>query len=387
LTHHLPRLVPRLAKEAYNYRHSPVRFYPLIRGLGPPIIVFLLARAVLILAAACAHQDGWSALSYVRADSVNYLSIAENGYVFFPCNSDPRGFCGNAGWLPGFPLLIRFFTAMHLPPVASGAWIAGGFALATLILLWNVFLGAEVSTSGLLSLALAAFFPGHVYYHAIFPVSMCNFFQLLAIWAHVNRRFVWAGLAGTIASFSYSPGVFLAGVFALDSFWHDPEQPLVRRIRQGALAAGLVAAGFLAFLVMLGLETGVWRAYFLVHATDQLGLHMPWTVLASHLRKAVRPSREYPTPIALIIVCCFVWAAWRSPRKRFDRVLMIFCVTYWLVPLCLGGAIALYREEAMLLPSVALSTKLPITVLVFLLLLSLLAVSGIDFAFFKGLLA
>lgn len=344
----------------------------------------------MIQAAASAQQDGWSAFSYSRWDSAHYLSIAERGYEFFSCarfpGYDPTEFCGNTGWLPAFPLLIRFFTALNLPPVPSGAWIAGGFALATLLLLWNCFLGPQVSAAGLLSLALAAFFPGHVYHHAMFPVSICSFFQLLAIWAYVNQRFAWAGAAGAVASFSYSSGVFLAGVFALDSLWKNREQPLVHRIGRGALTSGLVAAGFVAFLIMLHFEVGVWRGYFLVQAKYGYGPHMPWVVLAGHLRKALRAAPQFQTLLVLITVCCFVWAAWRSPRKHLDRVLVIFSVIYWLIPLCLGGNLSLYRAEAMLLPGVPLSAKLPLPVLILLLLLALVAASKVDVLFFRNVL-
>ena len=46
-----------------------------------------------------------------RWDSGQYLPIADKGYIYERCagvaNRGPEDWCGNAGWFPGYPYLMR----------------------------------------------------------------------------------------------------------------------------------------------------------------------------------------------------------------------------------------------------------------------------------------
>lgn len=218
--------------------------------LVPPLIVFAVARSVLALAAWGAGVKSTRASSWCRWDSGHYLSVAQNGYEFFSCarlaGYNPADWCGNAAWLPGYPLLIRALSVADLTQEQSGVLISAGFTLAGLTLLWNAFLGPETSARGLLALLLAAVFPGHVYYAAVFPIAMCTFFSMLAIKLYDTKQFLLAGVAGGLAAFSYSTGFFLAFVFGLHLLRFHRRDGFGSLAAKVLLASGLTFSGFLA---------------------------------------------------------------------------------------------------------------------------------------------
>lgn len=334
--------------------------------LVPPLFAFVLARVSLLVAAARAGEHGLQAQAYSRWDSAHYLSIAERGYEFFSCarlpGYDPSLFCGNVGWLPGLPLLIRTATLLHIDPVRAGVWIAGSCALLTLILLWNGFLGPKLTTRGLLCLLLAAFFPGFVYEHALFPVSLLALCQVASIKAYEQRRYVLAGLAGACGAFSYSSGVFLSAALGLPLLLSMRPESARARIAEIAAASGITALGFVAFLGLLQLQVDNWRAYFMVQQKYGFGVNGPWSTLLSHLQ-ALGAVPNQQTCFVAVLALLLIAAGARSPRSLLDGVLISFVAVYWLVPLMLGGQLSLYRAEAVLLPSVILARKLPTPVL------------------------
>jgi hypothetical protein len=340
------------------------------KHIGPPLAVFVLARLLLAHAASLAHQNPWTAQAWSRWDSAHYLAIAKSGYEFFSCarvpGYNPAHFCGNTGWLPAFPLLIRGLCSLGMDPLSAGDLIAGVFALATLVLLWNAFIGPETSVSSILTLCLAGFFPGNVYEHALFPVSLCAFFQVLALRAHSSRRFVWAGLAGGVAAFAYGSGLFMAGVFGLHILLRDRGERLLEQVRRIALESGLVALGFGAVMLVQWCEVHVWNGYFAVQAKYGYGATSPLKTLWPHFDAFLRGRaniQNAQTVFVTGLAVLLTYAAFRRPRLSTDGVLLLFFLCYWLVPLSLGGSLSLYRAEAVLLPAIPLAKKLPVPVL------------------------
>ena len=361
--------------------------------IAPPLIAYVIARLFLNVAATWTHQSGWTAKTWARWDSVHYLRIAQSGYEFFSCarlpGYDPTTWCGNTGWMPGFPLLIRTASRFGLDPTLAGTVIAAIFALATLILLWNFFLGPRPTAAGVLTLLLAAFFPGHVYAHAVFPVSMCAFLQVLALYAHTRHRYLSTGLLGGVGAFTYGSGLFLAGVFGLDILVRDRRERPSAITRRLFLECGLIVLGFVGALFIQWLYVGVWNGYFAVQAKYGYGATLPWVTIIPHIKAAVSGhlrADNAQTIFVLGLVVCFIWAAVRAPKSGLDRLFCIFLLTYWLIPLTLGGNLSLYRVEAMLLPAVPLARKLPLPVLVALVLSALIISGCMALLFFQNIL-
>jgi hypothetical protein len=357
----------------------------------PPLAMFVLAR---IAISVCAHLSGhkpYLSATWSRWDSAHYLSIATEGYAFFSCAQlpgyNPSDWCGNAAWLPGYPLLIRLMSAFGPSPEVCGVVISAGFALAGLLLLWNAFLGPEWNTRGLLALALAAFFPGHIYYHAVFPVGMCVFLLLAAIAFYNSRQFGLAGLAGAVAAFTYSSGFFLAAAFGIHLLVTQRKQPLSTQVRAQLQAAGLTVLGFAAVLVLLRVAVGAWDAYQLVQAKYHYRFTFPWVPIGRHLYKSFQPGAHLArqATFVAILIGTLCWAAARKPRRPVDGLLVLFALIYWLTPLMLGpGYVAVIRSEAMLLPAVPLAKKLPTPVLIGLVLIAIILSAQISGQFFRS---
>jgi hypothetical protein len=371
----------------------PARVTSLANRLVPPLVAFVLSRFALTAVARLSGFKPLLAKTWSRWDSAHYLSVAAHGYEFFSCarlpGYNPAEWCGNAAWLPGYPLLIRGMSALGPSPEQCGVLIAAGFALAGLVLLWNAFLGPEWNTRGLLALTLAAFFPGHVYYHAVFPVGMCVFFQLAAIAFYDARRYWLAGFAGALAAFSYSSGFFLAAVFGIHLLvWHRKAQFTTQALTQ-LQVAGLTFAGFLAVLVMLRIEVGVWNAYQLVQAKYHYSFTFPWVPIAQHAFKIVRRDADLArqATFVAILMGLLLWAAARKPRSPLDGLLAVFALIYWLTPLMLGpGYVAVVRSEAMLLPVVPLAKKLPVPALAIVVFIAILLSLRIGALFFRSVI-
>jgi hypothetical protein len=66
--------------------------------------------------------------------------------------------------------------------------------------------GASPRPANLACLALAAVFPGSVYEHALFPVSLAVAAGMAFLGLAARRRWTAAGLAGAAAAAAYQPG-------------------------------------------------------------------------------------------------------------------------------------------------------------------------------------
>jgi hypothetical protein len=359
----------------------------------PPLIAFVVARLVISWAARSAGFKPMIAATWIRWDSAHYLSIATGGYEFFSCarlpGFNPAEFCGNTAWFPGFPLTVRVLSALGPSPEQSGVLIAAMFCLACLTLLWNMFLGPQWNARGFFVLVFAAFFPGNVYYHAVFPISMCAFFLLCAIWLYISKRFLLAGLAGAIAAFSYSSGFFLAGVFAIHQLVWRRREPISDQVRVLVETAGLTFVGFLAVLVLQRAEVGVWNALKLVQAKYKYEFTLPWIPVTAQLQSAFRSDADLAHQAAFValLIALLVYAATRTPRQPLDGLLVLFALAYWLTPLMLGpGYVAVVRSEAMLLPIVPLAKKLPLPVLSLILIIAFILTFRIGSLFFRSVI-
>jgi hypothetical protein len=353
----------------------------LARAVLPPLLAFALARAVLGAAALTAGVPPLRPGSWCRFDCSHYVRIALHGYELAPCPADsPYAglWCGNAAWLPGYPLLIRAVHALGVSPRGAAFLVSGLFALATLALLWRVLLARATSpgsarpaaSAALAALALAAFFPGGVYAHAIYPLGPFGLATVLSLTAAARGRAVAAGLAGAAAAFTYPPGLVLAPVLAA-GFLLERRTDLAARLRRAATGAVLTVAGFGAVLLVQHHDTGSWRAFALVMGGYHHSLGNPLRTIADRVRPALQLPFDVTTAVpgaqtllVLILVASAALAVARAARAgtlgRLDLFVSLQTAAFWLLPLFLGGiAEGLHRRETTLLPLVLLTVRLP----------------------------
>ncbi len=349
----------------------------------PPLLAFTMAHAVDYAAAVHGGFDSgfFSPGRWIHWDSHQYLAIAARHYRLRHCHKHtmpPHSFCGNAGWLPLYPELIRLLGGLGAPLPWAGKYLAEAFALGTLVLAW-LLLGPSWSAPSLLALALAAVFPGQVYFFAVFPVSLAAFLSLAFLVLLARRSYALAGLAGAAASWAYPTGFVLTGVAAAYTVIVDRGRSLGQWLRRALPSAGIAALGVVLLLLAYQYWTGAWNAYFLVQVKYGNSFHNPAAVFLASLsggapaRYAIQgpnPGYEYlaakaQTVLVAALVLALVAASltlWRTSLTRADWAVLCYTVLVWLFPLTQSIAVSRYRSEALLVPCVALVRRLPVTI-------------------------
>jgi len=161
---------------------------------------------------------------WARWDTFNYLSIAEQGRTFAKCSSpafvsQPNPFsqvwCGTAGWLPGYPWLIK------VGHMAGLGWEAGGLLISWVALAVALFLvwwgwGRDLAPGRALAVLLAfGLFPGAVYNLAIFPTSVALALLVGALLTVTRAHYISAALLLTAAGLCYPSAWFAAAGIAV----------------------------------------------------------------------------------------------------------------------------------------------------------------------------
>jgi hypothetical protein len=290
------------------------------------------------------------------------------GYRTFPCPADPDELCGNAGWMPLYPLIIKGLRAGGVRTRRAAAIVSALATLATLVVLWVLQLASWPRRLGLPTLALAAVFPGVIYLHASFPISLLTLLCLVWLFGLVRDRTVTATVAAPMAAITYTTGFLLgpvtlgAGLLAFQREW-----------RRWLVVTVATALGPLAVVVWQHHVVGTWDAFWQTQAKYGHGLHNPLATLAERLAPlqagwSADPNAAIPAAQTLLVL---VWVASlavvalrsRATLDRGDVILLVFLALYWLVPLVAGRA-ALHRAESTLLISVLLARRLPLPALV-----------------------
>jgi hypothetical protein len=334
------------------------------KGLLPPLAAFLLGRLVLLAAArrAAGPSGLWSLDAWARWDSKHYLDIARDGYSLISCAQvpgyNPNDWCGNTAWFPGYPLLLRLLLRLGLPELPAAVALSGLFAFLALHAFWTRLLGQRFERGPLLALALAAVAPGVVYQHAVFPISLCLFLQLMALDAVLRERWRSAGLWGAAAAFSYPSGAFLGLVFVAYGL-------RTRRAREALVASALAAAGVALVFLLQRLAVGDWRAFWKVQGKYGYGNRWPHETLADRLAPLLQADAPlFPAlqtllvAVVMLAVLAALLVSWRE-LEAAEALVSLHALVYWLAPLVLGGGLSLHRADALLMPLALTSRRLP----------------------------
>lgn len=330
-----------------------------MRSVLPPVLAFALMMAAFAWAA---RDSGWELFAYdtwIKWDSGHYLTISERGYEFMSCAElpgyNPAHWCGNAGWFPGYPYLVR---ALHdltgQPNILLLILTSQAFALIDLLLVWNLFLDRRRPAV----LLLCAFAPGTYYFLVGFPVSMAVCFLLLALWSYRQHRHAAALVAGLLAGFTYPSGIWLAGVVAMaivvGRWRRERSRPTVWLASLGPVI------GFGLVLLLHHLTVGHWNAFLLTQEKYGHALSNPLGVLwqRSLYIWVWRPGWQIglqsllAAALALTVAAVTTLSARRKADRPGDVSLAAHGLVYWLMPLVMGGGVSPYRAEALIMPAV-----------------------------------
>ena len=351
--------------------------------LGPPFGA-LVAGWILIASRA---PKGWTSVfdpaTFSHWDADKYLSIAEHGYrASAQCRTTPAfPNCGNVTWFPGYPGVIRVLASTHIGYPAAALVIAWICWYLTLLMVWVLSAdGADMATRGrtarrVACLALAAVFPGQVYFAALFPISLLTFALLLCIWLATRTSLatrataVRTGVLGVVAGLTYPLALAAAPALVVGAF--------VTRSRHARITmfagAAAVVAGFGLVLAYAQLRIGLWNAYFITENHEYgVKAHSPLTLLDTRYRQFMHPPSSWfrittqqgalATLLVALASAVTVPALIRARRRadRTDLTLLGTALTAWLIPYIAAGGLSIYRSEACLIVLVPLLRRLPL---------------------------
>ena len=324
---------------------------------APPLLAYLVVQA-LLLASVRPHAERWHAAPWNRYDVMHYLSIAERGYEAFPCVwRDQPALCGNAGWFPGYPFLVRATLWTGIKPLHAALLVTALTRLAFLVLAWSMLSAMRPRMSPLLTLLLVALWPGAIYQHAPFPLALFSMCALGALLSIRSERWWLAAACGAAAAYVYSTGFLMGPVLAVSVI-------LVHRRWRAAFLVGVAPTlGFLAALATQWMYLRRWDAFFLVQA--KYGHHLQNPMRA--LRTYMFPPEWTGTPLwlalqtflVLVLVGYLVCLAARTGWQLEDRPRVVYAVTYWLFALAMGPTVSPYRPVALLCASAPILRHAP----------------------------
>jgi hypothetical protein len=378
------------------------------RLLFPPLVAFVLATALLWVVAVRTGDPPRQATTWARWDSGQYVSIAIRGYYTVECTSRrlppdaPPGphLCGNTGWFPLYPWAMRAVSKLGLSVVQAGVLLAAVFHLLSLVVLW-VLAREPGHPSRFLVLLFAAVFPGAVYQHAVFPVSMMTFFTLGFLYLLGTERWVWAGVSGAAAAASYISGVLLAPVALAVTVLTGGWLPGWRAALRSGVTALIVASGFVGVLIVQYLAVGIWGAYFQSTRKYGVGIQNPIpnfvrtvSPFFDQMRGVPVPKRQYieavqtltVAGIVVLVVGATLVPLIRGRLSKTDWAVLGTTLGLWIFPHVAGTAASQYRSEALLLPCALLARRLPLALQAGLVAVSIWVLWIVAPEFFTGLL-
>jgi hypothetical protein len=349
----------------------------LTRAVLPPLLAACLMVAAYAVAVRASGATFFAIDTWFKWDGGHYFTIAFTGYELMDCAGipgfHPGQWCGNSAWFPGYPYLAR---GVHLLTGVDTKLVllivSQVFAVLSLTLVWNVFL----SRRNWPLLLLCAFAPGTYYFLVIFPMSMAMCFMLVTLWAQRQQDYVLALLAGTVAGFTYPSGIWLAGVLAsglLFEHWRGRRPP-----PRAWLAVAGPVVGFGLVLLEHHLTLGVWNAFFLTEEKYKLGINNPVAVLRERLAPIWGWNPGWQSGVQSLTAAVLVLIGTASTarvvlRRREqpgDVAHAVHGLTYWVLPLVIGGGLSLFRSESLLVPAVTGLQRIPRFAVVVLLLVA-----------------
>jgi hypothetical protein len=370
-----PPIAPTTAHEALRDRAIFA-----LALFGPPFGALVASWTLIASRAPKGWTSAFDPATFNHWDANQYLSIAEHGYrASAQCKVAPAfPVCGNLTWFPGYPGLTRVLASTHVGYPAAALVIAWICWYLTLLMVWV--LSADKATRGgtsrrIACLALAAVFPGQVYFAALFPISLLTFTVLLCIWLATRSSLatratvVRTSGAGIVAGLVYPLAFAAAPALVVSAFVTRSHHARTTMLA----GAASVVAGFGLVLAYAQVRVGMWNAYFITERHEYgVGAHNPLTLLLARYHQLVHPSSSWFRTVTqqgalatwLVVVAIAVTAPVLVRARReadvTDLALLGTACIAWLVPYVGAGGLSIYRSEACLIVLVPLLRRLPI---------------------------
>lgn len=354
--------------------------------------LFLSRLFTAICCLMCSHHLFYYG-DFSKWDAGLYIEIAQRGYTLISCaelvgKSNPEQWCGNSGWMPFYPYLIKMVSFTGLDIRLSGFLISLFFQSATLYLIADFFLAETKQLKKLLILVCCTLFFGGIYYQAVFPVSMFLFFMMIHLYFLIRDKLFKACLFGAAAAFTYPSALWIAIVTPLFLFLYNFKKINKNVITQIFFCCFSICLGFGLMMLIQKMQTGRWNAFFLVQDKYGHGINIPTKYIRKNFETLLELKHfqfknwiDIQTNCVLFyfIFCLILVFAKRKyffseTNKPLSLFLLLYLLVFYLFPLSMGHSLSLYRAESLLMPSVLLLRNTSyVFILLFILILATIA--------------
>lgn len=365
-----------------------------------PFVVFIVALFYAVFLSYLGNCNLPLYQCFNRWDSGLYLDIVKNGHTLFPCDYSVLSpiehiqWCGNAGWAPLYPLLIKIFSTLFQIDHAICAWLLTQIFYLSFLLVIAQLIIDSYSIKNWLLMLLTSIVPGHVYAQAIFPMSLALFCISLLFYGLIHKKYILAGIAGFFAVLSYSIGFLL---IASLSFYLITDLIINKRkieLRKHFTVLILTSVGFVSLLLYDYISTGHWDALFLIQKKYDHHLQNPFILLKQHIerlweyRNEIKIWIEIQTLFTCLSVIVFVF--YLPLKSKLNKPLIFFFIAFsmlmWFVPFSINLDVALYRNMILLTPLIFLLKELNVKYLIMIGLIWLSFSIPMGYLFIKSVL-
>jgi hypothetical protein len=355
------------------------------RWLTVPLAAYVASTLLTWLTADLSGERYWSLAARRRWDSEHYLSIASAGYEMFRCQDRypdfPDVWCGNTAWFPGYPAAAGMASWTGLSVEISAVLVTELCLIGVFVLLWHL-LGARLTATTALAMTLAVVFPGAIYFHAIFPITMGALGLLLCVLG-VKREWWWLAGVGAYVAFSTHLIGAVAPIMLLFSVgfaWRSSPWPI--RVGKGLAAAALGASAYLILAVPQYRATGRWDAYW-EHQRDAYGqggftdplrqvevfFQTPFsswypgeaedTWLVRHATEAHSTQLVINLVLAAMILAVVLWRALHRDLEAWEIAAVLLAAGVFAMPFLAGAETSWYRNHGLVVAAVPVLRKAP----------------------------
>lgn len=263
-----------------------------VKHLGKAALLFILLYLIMFLLFSFLGLSISDTKTYMRWDSYLYHSVAADGFTCY-YDEAQANWQGNAGWYFLYPLFAKLLS--FIPGLGditfSGLLVSALFLFAYIYILDKV-IGKEEDDSwtGILTIL---FFPGWIYLAVFFPMSLCLFGTVLNLYFMKKEKYTLAGLAGILATASYSTGMLVCAadlIYIVQKDVIDDRSRLKKLPFDAVKSCGIAISGFVLQQILVFLQTGYWNGFFLVQEKYGHGIHNPFDTLAFFLTESLNPK-------------------------------------------------------------------------------------------------
>jgi hypothetical protein len=363
-------------------------------------IAYLITQLLLMVVLNILNMSYFDTEVWVRWDSGHYLAIAQNGYEFFPCSGkfgypiDSKEMCGNTGWFPGYPFLIKLFSGVVGDVKFLGVIISKVFFFLSLLMILVILKINKITLRNICYTLLPSFFFGFIYYNSIFPISTFLFFSLLGIHHFLKRRYWLTGLICCIVSFIYPTGFLLSFAFAFTIFIREINDGEITKLTNCIPILFCGGMGVVLAFLVFQYQVDDWTAFIQVQSKYGHGFHNPIKSIWNMLRKISFNHFTLNDIIILqsvLVIIGYISISFSFFLKKLYRSELhvfsyLFITLFLIFPWVVGGNLSMYRAESLLMPCVFLLKDLK-TPWIISLLAILISIGGImSYLFFTSVL-